>query len=66
MKGKGRELTSEGHHSLIKSEGLAASKTPLLIRLISYISRPLRPPKEAALGFGGEGNQYAHSGQGRF
>ena len=61
-----REFTSEGHQSLIKSEGLAASKTQLLIRLIFYISLPLRPPKDAALGFGGEGNQYAHSGPGRF
>ena len=44
----------------------AASKTLLWNRLIFYISRPLRPPKEAALGFGGEGNQYAQSGPGRF
>ena len=44
----------------------AASKTLLWNRLIFYISLPLRLPKEAALGFGGEGNQYAHSGPGRF
>ena len=44
----------------------AASKTLLLIHLIFYISLPLCPPKEAALGFGGEGNQYAQSGPGRF
>ena len=44
----------------------AASKTLLWNSLIFYISLPLRPPKDAALGFGGEGIQYAHLGQGRF
>ena len=42
----------------------AASKTLLWNRLIFYISLPLRPPKDVALGFGGEGNQYAQSGPG--
>jgi hypothetical protein len=49
----------------MRNRDRAASKTLLWNRLIFYISLPLRPPKDAALGFGGEGNQYAHSGPGR-